>query len=714
MLRLMLVPAAVYALMLLVPGYLLLRCVRFPRMYSLCCAPIISTALVGIVGELYAALKIPATPLTAYGLIATLPLLAFVILHVRHTRAAQAMENREGNRSGRRRRRMADLRDSVVPWWVVLAFSGVGILICNNLFASELPALDAIMQNYDNQHHLNVIRGFVDARRISSLGVNFFPAAADTAIRPFGHPSFYPAVWYGQCALLAMTLGLEVPVAINVSLAVTMGLAYPLGICAFASSTFGGRRGPVAFCALTCVGFATFPWCLLVFGPLYPNLVGFCLMPASMALCMHGFQFDLRPRELAQAWVLILLSLVGQGLLHPNTLFSMFLILIPFAAFQIYDLVRHRGGSLQKALVVVAGFLCACLVFWALCLRLPQLSGVTGKLWSRYAYPWQEVINIVTQTYTLFFFYEITAQVLLGALVVVGFVRAAYDRPVRWLTCSYLMACWVCFVNATSYSTTLKRFFAGFWYTDAMRVSVTAIVVAALLAAYGLDWVFCQARLALDAYNARLGRRTHPQVIVAVVSVCFLVFNFMPGFNWPGAHADSTNHIVEYRMEGHEYDSNSVKTTFGDYRQILRSAYSFTSPLDEHEMAFLADVREVVGNDLVINNPYDGSTLLYGTYGIRTYYRNYRGYGDEETEQSKIIRAQLRDIAANDAVRQAVDGIGARYVLLLDAGNSQGSYLRMGANLTNEDFDGIAKITPDTPGFTEVLTSGACRLYRID
>ena len=106
--------------------------------------------------------------------------------------------------------------------------------------------------------------------------------------------------------------------------------------------------------------------------------------------------------------------------------------------------------------------------------------------------------------------------------------------------------------------------------------------------------------------------------------------------------------------------------------------------------------------------------MLYGAYGLRNYYSNYRGYGDEETEQSKVIRAQLRDIAANDAVRQAVDGIGARYVLLLDAGNSQGSYLRMGANLTNEDFDGIAKITPDTPGFTEVLTSGACRLYRID
>ena len=31
-----------------------------------------------------------------------------------------------------------------------------------------------------------------------------------------------------------------------------------------------------------------------------------------------------------------------------------------------------------------------------------------------------------------------------------------------------------------------------------------------------------------------------------------------------------------------------------------------------------------------------------------------------------------------------------------------------------ETLDGIAKITPDTPGFTEVLTSGACRLYRID
>ena len=52
MLQTMLGPIALYTLALFVPGYLVLRCTRLPGPMALCCAPVITTALVAILGEL--------------------------------------------------------------------------------------------------------------------------------------------------------------------------------------------------------------------------------------------------------------------------------------------------------------------------------------------------------------------------------------------------------------------------------------------------------------------------------------------------------------------------------------------------------------------------------------------------------------------------------------------------------------------------------------
>lgn len=696
-------PAVVYALMLFVPGYLILRCARLPRTWAVCCAPIVSIGLVSLLGEAFAAAGIPATPLSVFAPLVGVLLVALVASRVLLPAPTDAKPEDEA------------YGGITIPWLMLVPFVAVGLAICNTLFVSELPAPDAIIQNYDVQHHLNTIRAFADAQQISSLRVNLFLTPQDLAIAPFDRPGFYPAAWYGMCSLMMQACQCSTPIAINASLAVTLALAYPLAFCAFACSIFEERSSVIAFTALTCVGFAMYPWCLLVFGPLYPNLVGFALMPASMALCMAAFRSGPRKRDLALGWVVAVLALLGQALLHPNTLFSMFVILVPFVAQLVFDKALERSGKMRTAILFVVAFLVVCLAFWTACYKSPVFAVVINEYWSDFAHPWQEVVNILTQTYTLFFFGEITAQVLMGALVIIGFVRTAYDRRSRWLAVSYLIACFICFVGATTSNATIKRFIAGFWYTDAMRLTATAITAAIPLAANGLAWVLDFTTMQLDAYNQRLGRQTHPRIAAGVIAVCFLVINFMPGFNWPGAHAESTNHIVEYRLEGHEYDSNSMDTTFGDFQQRLRDEYKYSSPIDVHERVFLDEVQQIVGDDLIINYPYDGSTLVYGIYGMRTYYRKAHGYGGpDETPQSLVIRTSLCDLATNPEVRQAVDDVGARYVLVLDDTYSSSSFLKVRSNVADGAYDGISGISPDTPGFTLVLSSGHCHLYRID
>lgn len=705
MLQSMLYPATIYALTLFLPGYLWLRSVRLPNIYALCCAPVVSSALVGILGEVYARCGVPATPLSIYLPLVCLPVAALLALRMHAGKEGEAHEP------------LIDLSGSyyVIAWWLPVLFVLFGVLVCDDLFASELPTLDAVVQRYDVQHHLNCTQAMADAQRVSSLGVSSYLTDADKAIMPWGRGSFYPAVWYGQCALLMQAIGISAPISLNVALFVSLALAYPLGICALASSVFEKRQTAILFCAPVCVGFVTFPWCMLLFGPLYPNLVGFALLPASVTLCMHAFLAGPSKRNIVVAWLAALCSLLGLALLHPNTVFSAYLILIPFVAQLVYDKARERGLSMPVSIGAVGGFLFACFAFWVLCYKAPVFKAVLSELWPYYAYPWQQIVNILTQVHTLFFYGEFVAQILLGALVVIGFVRQVYDRPIRWLAASYLIVCFVCYINATSPNSTIKRFVAGFWYTDAVRVSAMVVIIAALLGGYGLDWIYTQACTILDSYNERLQRKTHPYLVGVVLIACFYVINFMPGFNWPGAHDETTkNKTTEYRIEGHEYDACSVKTTFGDYKRLMRNAHKKKTPVDVHERLFLDQVKEIVGTDLVINNPCDGSTLAYGMNGMRTYFRKVDGAGSTyETEESVLIREGLCNLTSDEAVRQAVERIDARYVLILDAFYSDKSFLNLRNNLDKTAFSGISQITPDTPGFTEVLVSGPCHLYRI-
>lgn len=133
----------------------------------------------------------------------------------------------------------------------------------------------------------------------------------------------------------------------------------------------------------------------------------------------------------------------------------------------------------------------------------------------------------------------------------------------------------------------------------------------------------------------------------------------------------------------------------------------------QEEQDFAEKVLETIPEgSVVINNPGDGSLLLYGVDGMRCYYRTASGYEEGEIGESKLIRTDLKDIETNEAVRAAVNEIGAKYVLVLDASNFKESFL--GIMRTAESaFRGITEINDDTPGYKVVLAEGSMRLYEI-
>lgn len=713
------VPMAILLLLLVVPGYLFLSAFGLPWTWAFCTAPIVSMGLVGIVGEIYNVLHIPAVPLTVFG-----PLVAILVL------ANVAMRHAQ-QRNDAQKSKEIPFAHRVLPtisWWAPMLFVAVGLLVCNNVFMSELDSADAVLQHYDVTHHLNIIQAFFDARNISSLGINPYLAPEDAAIMPYGLSAVYPSGWYGICALLMHVTGVSAPIAINASMAVFMGVVLPLASLAWASMAFEGRRVMIVPVALTCVSFATFPYSMLIFGPLYPNLAGFVALPATSALFMffvraltHTEDGSTQGHGLRRAGLYAIpfvIASAGQALLHPNTLFSIFLIHIPYCAWCIYDYcVNTRNTGKRVALGTMAIFIAVCAIIWTGCFLSPAFDSIVGEFWPGFAYSWQEVVNILTQTYVLGFFNEIAAQVVLGILVIIGWVCCAYDKRTSWMAVSYVMVCFVNFVAAVVRNVTIKQFFAGFWYTDAMRLAAMACLLAALLAGRGFAWVYQNTCLVFTRYNDRLGRKTHRLLIACVLGFAFLVQNFMPGFNWPGAHKlISDAEFNEKVLDGREYDTQTVKTTFGDFRQLIRDAYNSNLPIDEQEREFLREMAQIVpAGALIINDPMDGSFLAYGGMGLRVYYREF-GYagGSTETPTSAVIRTKLCDIASDPEVRKAVDEIGAQYVLVMSEQNSSWSFINLRGDYSHSEFAGISGITSQTPGFTCLLTNGPCSLYKID
>ena len=99
---------------------------------------------------------------------------------------------------------------------------------------------------------------------------------------------------------------------------------------------------------------------------------------------------------------------------------------------------------------------------------------------------------------------------------------------------------------------------------------------------------------------------------------------------------------------------------------------------------------------------------------MNVYYRAMDGYcNDNESDSSRLIRTELDRIAEDPAVADAVNDVGATYVLQLD----QADYSRSSKYLFSyyqDVWEGIDSVNDSTPGFEVVLKEGDMRLYKID
>lgn len=682
-------------LILLIPGYLAMRAIGANRTMAVCCSPVVSLSLIAALGQLYALVGIPGSPVAVLAPLVILTALGLALSKVR---------------------KFPELSlPSVSPLTICLALL-LGAALGYNLYISRLGTPDAVLQAYDVTWHLDLIQAMSESGKLSSLGASPYLTAPDAAIAPANYSMFYPAAWHVLCALVKSLAGTSTTIAINASMFVLPCLAFPLGVVAFIAALFPESKKHQIVAGVLSLAFVAFPWNLMAFGPVYANVAGFALLPAVWALFVHLLADEASVSDRARTVAAILVCCIGLVLCHPNTIFTSVVMLAPFCVSRIAEAAKNRGVATVTRLAICIAFALLCLGFWTLCYRLPLFRDTVSHVWPPFSRLFQQVVSILTLSYSFGFNVEIAAQLILAAFVIMGAIRLSHAEGKRWLVGSYALFCLILTVSATQ-KTELKQFLAGFWYTDPMRLASIAAMAALPLAVEGFAWVLdivCEA----GAFLARReSRQPRPKLMVTAIVAVFLVVNFMPEFNLPGIHHEYTAQEVQQSSDKEMRDwPKSVHTTFGDYRDISSEVYSYQAPLDMTEKVFLRKCTDMVEEDaLVVNDPMDGSFLGYGMDGLRMYYRNFTHLGTEsETEESRIIRTRLADYATDAEVQAAVEAVDAEYVIQLRHTGDDASFINLRGDYRPDLTSGINSITDETSGFTCVYRVGPMALYRIN
>lgn len=667
----------VAVVLLLVPGCLLVSAfgVRLPA--SLSIAPVVSIALYGTLAIVYGFTGIPASPITLF----FPPLLVGLALLFglrRRRRAGQATlldvsEELSGGVGG---------NVKLVSWPVLSIGAALvsAFLVAVFVFLVNVGSPDTFLNNYDIAFHLSRVREFMDSGNYSSLA-----------------GGFYPSAWHCVAAMVCSVAGCSVPSAVLSSISAFVVLVFPAGTYYFLATLFPEKPRRVFLGCLFCLCIAFFPWRIMLFGPLYPNVASFSLMPAVTALFIRLFGPREQGEGRALCAVLFVLGGISLTLAQPNTVFFVALYLVPYCMYRIGVAVcgsEFARGRRWPGVALAVAFLAVFVVAWVAVLSTPYMEPLV-------AYERATPVGVAKAINRLLTFQFVIwrPQYLLFLVTAVGGLALLLKGRSRWALVSYGVL-GVMYVVSISVGGPLRGYVSGFCYNDYYRTAAAVCAFATPLVASGLDCIVGGVR---SAVSAIVGRAAHKEAVLmraamaaSVAAIVLIVgFNYFPLFNIPrfaswGFDAVAYEVRESYTNEGNHY-----------FRQ------------DESDFADRA--REIVGESLVVNQPYDGSVFSYACNDLRVLFS---AFGPVTDEDERLVMSGLNRISTDPQVREAVERLGVSYVIQLDQGsgpmgmNPSGTTYDLGYEV--KEWSGINDIRDGTPGFTLLLSGGDMRLYQID
>ena len=706
--------------LLYVPGVILLHASGMPKPWALVSAPLVSCALFFIEGEIFSALNIPI-PLAVMVLV---PLLIAVLVNVyvfyvapKHKEGLNDKKpvKSKAIRAGKRSTNpVPAFICEELPFWIPLLYVAIGLLTVGLLFLPTLPSASSFVQGWDIVHHLDVTQAMIESQKYSSIHYDFY-STVEASITPWepGTSGFYPSGWNIIVALTTQLVSTTVPIAGNALNFVSAAIIFPLSICSLIAKVLPKHRIALISGAFVCLAFFVFPWSLLIYGPIFPNTVAFCVMPSIWWIFMQMTRSKTPKHDLIWLIVIFVLGLITLFILHPSTIFSSIVVLLPWSFARIGESKRRVvlfGKQIRPVTLAYVFFIFA-LVIWSVFYYVLIVRGVALNFWWSAYSSLQDAIlhalgmDFIGQSYAGGEL--VSPQPILSICVLVGAVWTFKHKQARWMVSAFMYLSILCIFIIT-FDVPLKGYLSGFWYTDPFRIAASCVIMAIPLAALGLATL---AGAALETFASWREKATQHQIqtqtkaqtcvfctvwakplIVGAVIACVVVLN----------------HVVP--MPNLKSEKPIPAATA--FKQASEKAYGDHYILTSEELEFLRRVELTVPAGAVIANlPQDGSLWAYGTNDLHVLWRFPNGYDASERPASAILRKRLNRIASDPEVLQTARDLNVQYVLILnnvvDYSNAVTSTYKPGT------FRGITQITDTTPGFEVVLEEGSMRLYKI-
>ena len=428
-----------------------------------------------------------------------------------------------------------------------------------------------INQDWDAVFHANTVRFILDTGDADPTAL--------AAINDFELGSFfYPNSFHSVAAVTGELTGAGIFQLLNVPIALLGGIA-GLGL-AVLMRTFGARLAAAAAVPVLLAAFASFPYDVSWRGPLIPFAMGVALLPAFAVLT----ETTLATRRPA-SFLLTGLAACGLFGLHPS-------VAVVGAMFVVALLAARWWGHRQR---IRSDLICGgILALLTVVLGIQQILGVLGTRvidvqdWPAVTTPGRAFGDLLVLNHdSIFPQYWLVVLMLIGALGI-GRIRALW----WWLA---VTAAFVgLFVLAAAYEGPWVAKLTGLWWNDRYRLAAIAVLGFAVLAANGVV-VAADRVVALLGKSSRVARLPRRSAVAAASAVILVMFGTLSsGFYLP----PNVARMSSAYQDGLPYAAGVNVTT-----------------ADREAMEELA--RMVEPGQRVMNDPNDGSALMYALVGVQ-------------------------------------------------------------------------------------------------
>lgn len=652
---------------LYLPGIVALLPLRLNLITLMAVSPLLGAVCYGVLPIAYGLYDIPCTTVSLLGpAMCAAILLCFVsLIATRHR---------------------PDKRQDIEIGDVAIVFStlAVSVLLVVVFFTKNLDTAGSIFQAFDNGHHLNKIATFISTGNYSSIGFTEYATSLGSVPSPYlGTEGFYPSAWHGLVAMCCSAVGVNVAIGVNAVNTALIAVVFPLGMSYFIFCIFRSRRLALVASALV-LAVNSSVWDFVSFGPLYPMLYAYALVPSCMGLFVVCFDYDDSFRLMGKIGAIVLAG-IAIGLAQPSGIFFMVIALAPYLVSRIYFIAKDKVDD-RVALFIASGVAVVVFLLWFVCFCLPSFQSTVSFNWPKTESVFQAAIDVVFLSTT-----NHTIQLGVALLVAVGLNELWNSKVYRWLVFSYGLACFGYFLSVSTEGF-LKHLFGGFWYTDPHRLGANLAILATVVACFGIKCIYVKiVPLIVKHWSRGVVKRYALTILCLYVALIYL-----PSFELKGLF--------------------TCNTSFGNYANIVskENRIDDSHVLTDEELAFSRKaLSKISASAAVVNEPNDGSAFLSSLTGMNVYYRRFSLPSLEaETKESQLIRNHLSEISCNRDVRSACDKLNLKYVLILDLEEQDNPHHFW--SYFPDQWKGIETINDDTSGFKVVLSEGNMRLYEIE